>query len=304
MNNKWYKVITILGVKFKFKNKDLTQRKQLQRLEDRISHTCNIQGKKIEQLTNKVNEAKQEILNVKKTFDAITQKLNELTVKLNTQQKIIENQKQKLLYIYEWQQNFYKKEPSKFPIRLSEFEKLTIKDYINNSKMYLEFGAGGSTFLALNTNAVIISVESDNDWIDYLKSYQQISEAINNGKLKIHYVNIGATKDWGYPVNDDLRDNYPKYSNEVFTHIGKENVDLVLIDGRFRVACALGVILNCQRTTKIMIHDYTVREYYHIVEEFLEPIEFIDSLAIFKIKEDIDMRKVQKLYEEYKFVKE
>lgn len=55
-NNKWYKVVTILGLKFKFKDKDLTQRKQLQRLEKKIDKALckqSQQNSKIVDLENK-----------------------------------------------------------------------------------------------------------------------------------------------------------------------------------------------------------------------------------------------------------
>ena len=78
----------------------------------------------------------------------------------------------------------------------------------------------------------------------------------------------------------------------------------MLIDGRFRVACALATIMNCKKSTKIMIHDYTFRQYYHILEEFLDIVETIDTLVVFKIKNNVDMKKVEELYNEYKYVKE
>ena len=227
-------------------------------------------------------------------------------------QELFEEQKNRIFklqtelgYISEWQQNFYKANPLKYPIRLSEIEKTTIQSYIDNSKMYLEFGSGGTTFIAINSpKTKVVSVESDPNWINYLMSYNAISNAIEKQKLDIKYINIGKTKEWGYPINDELKENYPKYSNEIFNHIKKEEIDLVLIDGRFRVACALATIMNCSKNTKIMIHDYTFREYYHVLEEFLEIIETKDTLVIFEIKNNVDMKKVQKLYEEYKFIKE
>ena len=45
-------------------------------------------------------------------------------------------------------------------------------DNIRGVDKYLEFGSGGSTFLALLNSSVtkIVSVESDNNWINYIKN--------------------------------------------------------------------------------------------------------------------------------------
>ena len=97
---------------------------------------------------------------------------------------------------------------------------------------------------------------------------------------------------------------FPKYSSEIFEKIDKNSIDLVFIDGRFRVACVLQTIMNCSKHTKILIHDYTQRQFYHLIEEFLEVVEIVDTLAIFQIKDNIDKQKILDLYEKYKFVKE
>ena len=54
----------------------------------------------------------------------------------------------------------------------------------------------------------------------------------------------------------------------------------------------------------IMFHDYTIREHYHVVEEFSEKTNTVDTLAIFKIKNNINLEKVEKLYQEYKYIKD
>lgn len=60
-DSKWYKVICILGVKFKFKNKELTQRRQLQAIEQRINQVCNSQEHQFKQINNKLNSTTQNI---------------------------------------------------------------------------------------------------------------------------------------------------------------------------------------------------------------------------------------------------
>ena len=80
--------------------------------------------------------------------------------------------------------------------------------------------------------------------------------------------------------------------------------DLILVDGRFRVACTLQSILNCQnnKNLKILIHDYSFRDEYQIVEKYLNRDESINSLYVFSIKEQIDKDDLVKDYELFKNV--
>ncbi len=315
MNKKWlfsvinddiHKVITIFGVKFKFKNNKLIQREQIKQLEQKINSAnkqTNLLEKKINTQQEQIQTLQEQITAQAKTLEQQSALIEQLPKEIKLQQKHSQDNWEQFC---SWQQNFYKENPSKFPIRLSEDEKQAITNLMNKSTNYLEFGSGGSTFLALNSNiSKIYSVESDKNWLDYISSYKIVSNAIENDKLKFQHINIGKTGDWGYPINDDMKENYPKYSSDIFNQIHNiDDIDLVFIDGRFRVACTLATILNCNKTTKIMIHDYTIRDFYHLVEEFLDIVEIVDTLAIFKIKENLDKNRVQALYEEYKYTKE
>ena len=284
-NNKWYKIIRIFGLKFNLKNATLTQKKQIEKL------NCDLQK-------NTQNHT-QELQKIKNLHEKKYAKLNKIITNQKTE---IQKLQTEIGYFNNWRENFYKDYPDSFPIRLTEQEKEAIVNEISCSKKYLEFGSGGSTFIAINTQTEIYSVESDANWIDYLKSYKAIYNATKSGKLNFSYVNIGKTKEWGYPVDDSMQDNYPTYSSEIFKKIPSvQDVDLVFVDGRFRVACALQTILNCSKNTKIMVHDYTFREYYHIIEQFLDIVKVVDTLAIFKIKEDINIEYVKELYEQYKY---
>ena len=322
-----HKVITILGIKMKFKNKKLIERQRINCLENLIRNTLSeLQEEKKNNQLN-INNLKEQNIELQKILkeqqEIFLQKNNDLKNDLKLihennnsnireikeqfetyKQKInnVEKIRSEVNYIRSWQQNFYKDIPDEFPVRLSDIEKQTICKYLKDSGNYLEFGSGGSTFLALeNSNANVFSVESDKKWLDYLLSYKIINNAQRAQRLKFYPINIGEIKGWGYPVNDNLQENYPNYSAEVFRKIDCDKIDTVLIDGRFRVACTIQAVLNCSNIKYILIHDYIDREFYHTVEEFLDKIETIDTLAVFKVKENIDYEKLKKLYDECKY---
>ncbi len=138
----------------------------------------------------------------------------------------------------------------------------------------------------------------------------QLEKAVPPGfELKIAFffpVDIGKTKEWGKPVDDSSKHLFPKYSSDVFISIDPTKLDTVFIDGRFRVACVLQTILNVfsnkSNDTIILIHDFWNREQYHSVLHYLEIVEKVDTLGVFKIKDNVDLKKVQKDYDIYKYI--
>ncbi|MBF7042289.1 glycosyltransferase family 2 protein [Campylobacter volucris] len=188
-----------------------------------------------------------------------------------------------------------------FPMCATKNEIKLFLTYVVKSKHYLEFGCGGSTFLtAYCSSANIYSVESDINFINFLSKNEIINNSLKNSRLKFFHINIGETTEWGYPSSLEYKNNFQLYSQKVFSIIDACLIDLIFIDGRFRVACVLNSILNCPKSI-YMFHDFFNRkEKYDVVLEFLECIDKVDTLAVFKIKDNIDNGRVKKYYEKYK----
>lgn len=192
--------------------------------------------------------------------------------------------------------------PENYPFIMHEREKQLFKKYIVESKNYLEFGLGGSTiFTLLHSNANIVSVDTNKKWIRFMEGYRLIKRSLGD-RLVIHYVDIGPTKNWGYPVDEEKAENFYKFSSSVFQLRQINDVDTILVDGRFRVACVLQSVLQCgeNKGLKILIHDYSFREEYHVVEKYLDLVEKVQSLYVFEIKNDADVQKIKQDYERYK----
>ncbi len=177
-------------------------------------------------------------------------------------------------------------------ILLTIKEKVFFSLILTKCKKYLEFGVGGSTLLAYTTENIkkIISVDSDINWINEIKKFKNIKND-DNQKLIFEYIDIGEVTNFGYPkIKTEKIFNY---SNKVFKKY-KNDYDLVFIDGRFRVACTLQVILNCKKDIKILIHDFNGRPFYHILYKYLDVIYSINNLVLFSIKERININEVNK----------
>ena len=145
----------------------------------------------------------------------------------------------------------------------------------------------------------ITSIESDNNWIAHLKSWNLIQHNLHTKRLCFHHIDIGRIGDWGVPLELDKKESFPKYSLDIFKQ--KDDFSMVFIDGRFRVACILASIMYCKPNIRIFVHDFNNRPQYHKVLAFLDFVDTCDTLAEFKIKDNIDRQALSAMYEEFKY---
>jgi hypothetical protein len=143
----------------------------------------------------------------------------------------------------------------------------------------LEYGSGGSTVLAAGLGARVFAVESDRLWASHLSEYL----APVSDRVAVHYADIGPTGEWGTP--DDLRasSRFHRYALSVWDRADFVEPDLVLIDGRFRAACLVAVLLRARRPTTVLFDDYARRRYYHGVERLARKEELIGRMARFTV---------------------
>lgn len=178
-----------------------------------------------------------------------------------------------------------------------------LHSYIDSSSNYLEFGSGESTIYASKSPTIktIDSVESSQKYIeDNLKPNADIVMALSANKLRFHIIDIGETITWGYPKDKSKKHLWPNYSLSVFSE--NRNYDLVLVDGRFRIACALNCILSTPDNCTIIIHDFWNRPQYHVVLRYLEVKDRVDTLGVFSKRSNIDLQKVQSLIKIFQYL--
>ena len=142
-------------------------------------------------------------------------------------------------------------------------------DYLNKSKSYFEFGSGGSTYQSLMRNNIrcVYSVESDIEW------YKKVNANIKSNKLNYILVDLKCKpNDWGNPGITSKPSDWIKYSDSLCTLNNNERsvIDLILIDGRFRVACCLKCFDVINNNCLIMFDDFLNRPQYHIVLNYFD----------------------------------
>jgi cellulose biosynthesis protein BcsQ len=161
---------------------------------------------------------------------------------------------------------------------------------------YLEYGSGTSTqYVDQYTSCKAIIVENDFNWI------QKISKTIQRKEdIEFIHIDLGPTAAWGYPKEIE------KYKNRFEEYYKKpwelnDDFDLILIDGRFRVATFLYCLLKAKNGTIIFIDDYKERHHYHDIEKIIKPNVIYYRMAKFIKNEDFDKELILKLLNQYKF---
>lgn len=165
-------------------------------------------------------------------------------------------------------------------------ETATLMKYLKSRKelFYYEFGSGGSTYVACETPNVktIWSMESDTAYFEKLSAEPVIKQAINSKKLTYMLAEVGCRNNWGHPVPGTPKEHWLNY----FQHITDLYYmpDVILIDGRFRVACALYTHMVVDEHATILFDDFTDRSFYHDVLKYFYIIETIGRLVVLKKK--------------------
>lgn len=154
------------------------------------------------------------------------------------------------------------------------------RDRLPHCSAYLEFGSGGSTVLAGQLGIPTVSVEGDRFYAKAVRSALPASH-----KVTILTPDMGFTGEWGMPLRSSGEKGM-KYLSAPFDHRGDKFPDLILIDGRYRVACALEIArqANLEETTStLLFDDYINRFQYHAIEQFLGSPFMVGRSAIFDV---------------------
>jgi hypothetical protein len=153
------------------------------------------------------------------------------------------------------------------------------KNLASTCRVYGEYGCGASTaWIYHNTTSDIYSVDTDQNWSD------RVSKEINDVRVKIAYIDVGSVGDWGYPLTFNRRHEFRDYC--IWPWQQTRDIDLVLIDGRFRIACFLTCLKFARAGTRIIFDDYVNRPLYHVVEKWCRPMEFHGRQALFSVPND------------------
>ena len=165
---------------------------------------------------------------------------------------------------------------------------------VKKSRAYLEYGSGGSTIFASQYVDLLVTVEGDPVFKKCVE--RELAKIPHRAEIVFLRPNIGITREYSWPVFAKITKSrvsrWKQYSRAPWEFFETRQIrpQLILIDGRFRSACALESLLHITEEANILIDDYFGRD-YRIIEDFANLADRYDRLAHFKKKSDFNHEK-------------
>jgi hypothetical protein len=148
---------------------------------------------------------------------------------------------------------------------------------LTNDTIFFETGSGCSSVIAKYYAKKSYSVEG-------CQKYYKIG--IQNGLKDVLIFKDLKPDDpvWSYPGRNSNINDWKNY----FQSYKKEyNADVILIDGRFKLATALDIFDKIREDTIILLHEYYDRPPYFVLEEYYDYVYHWGSLFSFVKKKNI-----------------
>jgi hypothetical protein len=175
---------------------------------------------------------------------------------------------------------------------------------LESARNYLEYGSGGSTILANRLVSTLVSVDSDAGRLADVR--RKLAAEGRRATMRLIHVNIGLTYDWGMPVfTKPTRrrvSRWEEYPTRPWRYLRSitQQPDLILVNGRFRVACVLESLLSLSplSNTQILLDDYAERPHYQAVERFAD-LEMAGRMAVLRPRRLLDRIQVRRMVRQY-----
>ncbi len=169
---------------------------------------------------------------------------------------------------------------------MSSRETDLLRRLMTTSHDFVEFGAGGSTLMAsAMVKRSITSIDSSMEWL--LKVKEACAERDGIQPETIH-VDIGPLKEWGWPRDETRKGDWINYYRSPWLNPNVSKADTYFIDGRFRVACFLSILVQTVDYPIVAIHDYASRSHYHVIQDFATEIVREGELSVFRKNNSFD----------------
>jgi len=189
-------------------------------------------------------------------------------------------------------------------IAMTVREVALFEKYLAKATNYFEFGCGGSTILACKvgqSDLSVTSVDSSQQWIDTVKTNEYVVAKDKKGLAQMRTINIGPVGSWGYPTETVEASQGAWYLYSQAISMIDKKYDLVLVDGRFRVACLLQSFIS-NPTASVMIHDFFEPGHHHAYKALLnvsEVVDRVDTLVALRPKPSVRKEDLMKMYATY-----
>jgi len=178
----------------------------------------------------------------------------------------------------------------------SEF---VVKTFANaRPETYLEWGTGMSTsFYPLLVSGDVYAIDGYPPWCEQVAQEPRVQCMMQKEK-RLHYScpdltgSDGVAKlelfetgrlSRGAPI-PDVEAAMSIYVNAIENHEIEKPLDMALVDGRFRVQCAIKLLPYLHHDSVLLMHDFWIRKPYHVVLDYYDVIGYARSVVALKKK--------------------
>lgn len=182
--------------------------------------------------------------------------------------------------------------PMMFP---EEFEMVIKTLAQHRPATYLEWGSGKSTsFYPLLASGKVAVIDGYPPWCDIVQSDPVVQCLAESGRLS--FACRAPVRDDGVEIQllgegrlpSDISDAdvsviMHTYVNAV-EDTGFKTFDAALVDGRFRVACALKLLSYLHSSSILFMHDFWLRPRYHVVLAYYDVVGTARSIVVLRKK--------------------
>jgi hypothetical protein len=197
--------------------------------------------------------------------------------------------------------------PMMFP---EEFE-FIVKLMANaRPQTYLEWGCGASTsFYPLLASGDVYAIDGYPPWCKQVSEEPRVQCMVKEGRLKFVCPPLlggnGSQVQMGglgmIPITTPEKDvlSAMQIYVEAIDTLGVTTLDVALVDGRFRLQCAIKLLPYLKPDSVLLMHDFFLRSKYHAVLEYYDVIGYARSVVALKKKEGLSEEVERDLYKRF-----
>lgn len=193
------------------------------------------------------------------------------------------------------------------------FSEFIVKLFANaKPKSYLEWGTGTSTsFYPLLAEGKVYAIDGYPPWCQKVMAEPRIKCMIEdenrlqfycpemtgaNGVTKVQLLETGRiSKDTPHA---DVEAAMSIYVNSI-DNLNVKSLDMVLVDGRFRLQCALKLLPFLENDSILLLHDFWIRKPYHEVLKYYDVIGYARSVVALQKKSNLSRDEETRVYLKY-----
>ena len=155
---------------------------------------------------------------------------------------------------------------------------MAFTSFLTKDTIFFEFASGCSSIIAKYYTKKSYAVEGNKKWYDI-----GVSNGLGQNLLFKDLKCDGSGKMLSWPGKTSTIEDW---KNFIQAYKEEYNADVILIDGRFRVACALDIFEKIRNDTVVLLHECQ-RKQYSIIENYYNMIYKWRNLCLFQKKKYI-----------------